>query len=337
MTDKRRLVNLRTARRENPINKLLTVAAVDTIMQNNGINLKVNDINIYRTAFIHRSYLRTHYSEAHDPSCLPLQDTCNETYEYLGDTILNSVIGTYLYDRYRDQNEGFLTKTRTKMVRGTTLGELAKRLGLHHWIVISQHVESEGGRDNPRILEDLFEAFIAAIYLDNGSDPLSDSWLDAQSEADRLSLEISRMEAPGGLDTPQAVSQYVSANSRLRQLYGSLVGSRSNGYLFCQRFIISTYEGHMDISKLIAYDDNYKDQLQHYFQQQSDTFPVWELIKEEGKTNNRWHTVGVKDRYGYLIATGKARKKTEAEQLASKNVLIQLGVISADHGDDFFH
>lgn len=319
MSDKKYLI-----KRENPINRLPTIEAIETIMKNNGLNLKVNDINVYRTAFIHRSYLKTHHPESHDPKCVPLQTECNETYEFLGDTILNSVIGTYLYDRYRDQNEGFMTKTRTKMVRGTTLGELAKRLGLNKWIIISQHVESEGGRDNLRILEDLFEAFIAAIYLDNGSKLLSNEWFQTQ---DRIT------EIYNGLN---GAEPDLECYRELCTLYQSMHAARSNGYLYCQKFIISTYERHLDIVKLIAHDDNYKDQLQHYFQRQSDTFPVWELLKEEGKTNNRWHTVGVRDKYGYIIGTGRARKKTEAEQLASKDVLINMGQIDKNHGIDFF-
>jgi dsRNA-specific ribonuclease len=319
--------------RENSKNRLPTVQAIETIMKSNGLDLKVNNIKSYNTAFIHRSYLRNaHNQEQHDPKCVPLQSTCNETYEFLGDTILNSVIGSYLYDRYRDQNEGFLTKTRTKMVRGTTLGELARRIGLHKWIIISQHVESEGGRDNLRILEDLFEAFIAAIYLDNGSKPLSNRWFEVQEEISKKTKALEVMEKAKVLNT----FEYIAINKELRALYDEFRASRSNGYLYCQKFIMSTYERHIDIVRLIAHDDNYKDQLQHYFQKQSDTFPIWELIKEEGKTNSRWHTVGVKDRFGYLIATGRARKKTDAEQLASRNVLIKLGAIDENHGVDFF-
>jgi dsRNA-specific ribonuclease len=313
-------------KRENPVNRLLTVEAIETIMRNNGLNLKVNDISVYQTAFIHRSYLKTHHPETHDPDSVPLQSTCNETYEFLGDTILNSVIGTYLYDRYRDQNEGFMTKTRTKMVRGTTLGELSRRIGLNKWIIISQHVESEGGRDNLRILEDLFEAFIAAIYLDNGSNLLSNDWFSIQDKIDSLEGKISNVRFMEALDV----------QSEIIGLYKKMQAARSNGYLYCQKFIISTYERHIDIVSLIAHDDNYKDQLQHYFQRQNDTFPVWELLKEEGKTNNRWHTVGVRDKYGYIIGTGRARKKTEAEQSASKDVLINMGQINKNHGIDFF-
>lgn len=328
MSDRKFLI-----KRENVKNRLPTVEAIEGIMRRNGLNLKVNNINVYRTAFIHRSYLCNNQEE-HDPKCVPLQKVCNETYEFLGDTILNSVIGTYLYDRYRNQNEGFLTKTRTKMVRGSTLGELARRLGLNDWIIISQHVESEGGRNNLRILEDLFEAFIAAIYLDNGSEPLSNQWFETEQEIQQVVTEIEELEQKGVKG--ELVAQYVQLNQKLRNLQDVMHASRSNGYLYCQKFIMSTYERHIDIIKLIAHDDNYKDQLQHYFQKHSDTFPIWELLKEEGKTNNRWHTVGVKDTFGYLIETGRARKKTDAEQLASKNALIRLGVIDAKHGVDFF-
>ena len=90
---------------------------------------------------------------------------------------------------------------------------------------------------------------------------------------------------------------------------------------------MTVYENYIDIVKLIEYDDNFKDQLQHYYQQTEGVFPTWHTIKEEGKTNNRWHTVGVKDRFGYVIGIGKERKKTDAEQLASKNALVQLGII----------
>ncbi len=325
-------------KRENPGNKLLTVEAIENIMRRNGLDLPVNNIAIYQTAFVHRSYLKTrHNPERHDPSCVPLQDVCNETYEYAGDTILNSVIGTYLYSRYYDQNEGLLTKTRTKMVRGTTLGELAKRLGFQEWVILSQHVEQEGGRDNVRILEDLFEAFIAAIYLDNGSEPIGDEWFNNLRRHKELAAKTTTLERQLGysanssgasgtklVDT-KLLNEYMECNRELRDIALNLFDSRSNGYLYCQKFITKAYENHVDIVKLIAHDDNYKDQLQHYFQRIGGMFPTWPLIKEEGKTNNRWHTIGVRDRYGNLIGVGKERKKADAEQLASKNALIHLG------------
>jgi dsRNA-specific ribonuclease len=264
---------------------------------------------------------------AASPGVMPLQPECNETYEFLGDTILSSVIGTYLYTRYYDQNEGFLTKTRTKLVRTNTLGELAKRLGFGKFAVISQHVETEGGRGNMRILEDIFEAFIAAIYLDNGGEPITDEWRLYLDEYAQLSGKLTAMEQQS--DISANLDEYILCNKRMRFVTDRLFKQRNNGYLYCQKFIMNVYEKYINIVKLIAHDDNYKDRLQHYYQQTYGVFPTWELIKEEGKTNNRWHTVGVHDRYGKLIGVGKERKKIDAEQQASKNALIYLGIIDA--------
>lgn len=319
-------------KRQNRNNKLICKDDVEGIMKQCGINLDVNNIEIYRKAFIHRSYLKTPHIIENNDTCVPLQESCNETYEFLGDTILNSVVGTYLYDRYHDENEGFLTKTRTKMVRGTTLGELAQRLDFGKWVIISQHVESEGGRENLRILEDLFEAFIAAIYLDNGSEPISNEWFAERTKYSEIEHTLNQMEQQRIFDK----SEYIRLSKQLRNITNRMMTARSNGYLYCQKFIMNTYEKHIDISKLIKYDDNYKDQLQTHFQKINDIFPKWEVLKEEGKTNQRWHTIGVRDRCGFIIGTGRERKKTDAEQLASKNALIYMGVISDDHGTDFF-
>jgi dsRNA-specific ribonuclease len=320
-------------KRQNPLNKLITAADVEAIMCENGLDIKVNNIDIYQKAFIHRSYLRNNYNDEHDSKCVPLQETCNETYEFLGDTILNSVVGSYLYERFTAENEGFLTKTRTKMVRGTTLGQLAKRLGFGKWVIISQHVDTESGRENLRILEDLFESFVAAIYLDNGSEPLNMEWFSKSREYDDVQDKLKKMEA---FPCQTEIKQYMDLVKRARSLTAEMFSARSNGYLYCQKFIMNTYEKYIDIVKLIVFDDNYKDQLQTYFQKKHDMFPTWKVIKEEGKTNQRWHTIGVHDRCGFLIGTGRDRKKTDAEQTASRNALIYLGVISEDYGNDFF-
>ena len=317
-------------KRHNPSNRLLTLTDIEKILNDNGLNIKVNDLAVYQKAFVHRSYLKTSINDEQDPACVPLQDTCNETYEFLGDTILNSIVGTYLYERFPEQNEGFLTKTRTKMVRGTTLGELAKRLGFGQWLIISQHVESESGRDNLRILEDLFESFIAAIYLDNGSDIISSQWSTNYKDY------LINKEIFNSMDPNLDITSFIKLARQVVTQADSVISARSNGYLLCQKFVMNTYEKFINIPRLIVFDDNYKDQLQSYFQKHFAMFPTCQLLKEEGKTNQRWHTVGVHDRCGFLIGTGKERKKTDAEQIASRNALIYLGAISQDYGNDFF-
>lgn len=131
------------------------------------------DINYYRRAFIHKSYV-TRKNENYETgntncpeNCMYLQELSNERLEYLGDSILNSSIASYVFERYPDENEGFLTVIRTKLVNGKMLANLAKKIGLSEYLVISKQIDENDGRNNKNVLEDAFEAFIGAIYLDH--------------------------------------------------------------------------------------------------------------------------------------------------------------------------
>ena len=88
----------------------------------------------------------------------------NERLEFLGDAILDAVVAEYLYTRFPDKNEGFLTQTRSKIVNGDYLGQLAIQLGLDKFIISHAH----NYYSNKHILGDAFEALIGAIYLDHG-------------------------------------------------------------------------------------------------------------------------------------------------------------------------
>lgn len=121
-----------------------------------------NCINVlhYQQAFIHKSVLRfLNGTEIKDSY---------ERYEFLGDSVLSLVIAKFIVSRYPDKEEGFLTRIRTKLVNGKTLAYLAKKINLQEFLVISQNVETIGGRNNDRILEDVFEAFICSIHNDLG-------------------------------------------------------------------------------------------------------------------------------------------------------------------------
>ena len=319
--------------RLNPHNKFVTPADLEQVFENLGFPLKVNDIKVYQQAFVHRSYIK---NSMYEPPCkgvqVPFQDESNETYEFLGDTILGSSVGTYLYEKYQHENEGFLTKTRTKMVRGTTLGELARRLGFGQWLIISSHVEAENGRENLRILEDLFESFIAAIYLDNGSEPISAEWLRANENRSKIQRKIEDLEASENLN----VGEYVRLNQEYRKLTSVVDSSRSNGYLYAQKFIRLVFDRYVNIDKLAQFNDNYKELLQTHYQRINGMFPKWELLKEEGKTNNRLFTIGIRDRCGFMLGKGTEKKKADAEQLASKNALVYMGIIDSDENEYSF-
>lgn len=134
----------------------------------------VGDVNLYRKAMTHRSYCtrkNENFVEGNilcPPGCIPLQEESNERLEFLGDAVLNLVVGAYLFERFPDDNEGFLTRMRTKLVNGGMLARLCSLSGLSQWFIISRQIDDSGGRSNKKVMEDVFEAFLGALYLDHG-------------------------------------------------------------------------------------------------------------------------------------------------------------------------
>lgn len=158
----------------NNRNKLIMEDDVDNILKTYGVPERFRDVNMYRKAFVHKSYC-TRKNEnflngnINCPSdCLPLQEESNERLEFFGDSILNMTVADYLFERYPDENEGFLTRVRTKLVNGKMLANLSEKVGFNKFVLISKQIEDNDGRCNLNILEDAFEAFIAALYLDFG-------------------------------------------------------------------------------------------------------------------------------------------------------------------------
>lgn len=156
-------------------NKMITESDVKDVLRKYDIDDNIVNLGIYQKAFIHKSYSKKSPEElgenvviADKPEgALELFDYNNETLEFLGDAVLSAVVARYLLERYHGQNEGFLTKMRSKLVNGEMLGNLAKKLGFGDIIIISRHIEDKcNGRTNPNILEDSFEAFIGAMFLD---------------------------------------------------------------------------------------------------------------------------------------------------------------------------
>ena len=111
------------------------------------------------TAFVHRSYLNEH-KKYKGPS--------NERLEFLGDAALSIVVSTFLYEKLPNEPEGKLTTSRASLVRTETLAKIAKSLSLGKHLVLSKGEEDTGGRGNPSILANTFEALVGAIYLDQG-------------------------------------------------------------------------------------------------------------------------------------------------------------------------
>jgi ribonuclease-3 len=157
----------------NPSNLLPQMADIRSFFDTHGLSeAPINNLNLYRNAFVHRSYCTMKNQDFGQgnikcpPNCLPLQEMSYERLEFIGDAILGMVTGCYLYQRYPDQNEGFLSKMRTKLVNGKMLGYLSEKIGFPKFVLLSKQVEDIQGRNNYKIMEDVFEAFIGAIYVD---------------------------------------------------------------------------------------------------------------------------------------------------------------------------
>jgi len=120
------------------------------------VGTKISNLDLYERAFTHKSALKE--DETLSGSF--------ETLEFIGDSVLGFVITKFLYDRYEDKQEGFLTKARTKLVRGETLAKIATKMELYKWIKMDEKGMRNEWNHNPKILEDAFEALIGAIYMD---------------------------------------------------------------------------------------------------------------------------------------------------------------------------
>ena len=163
----------------NKKNKLIRDVDLKNILSNYDINLEVVDIELYRQALTHKSYIKKEFYNKNIGELervkktmgdvLDLQDESNERLEFLGDTVIKIVVAEYLYDRYPDKPEGFMTRLKTNIEDKDSLARFSKILKLDEFVIISAQNESSNiGRSNKKILEDAFESFIGALYKDAG-------------------------------------------------------------------------------------------------------------------------------------------------------------------------
>lgn len=92
----------------------------------------------------------------------------NERLEFLGDAVLDLVVGEYLFKKFASSNEGNLSKIRASLVNEAGFDKLARDLKLGDYIFLSNAEENNGGREKPSLLSNAFEALMGAIYLESG-------------------------------------------------------------------------------------------------------------------------------------------------------------------------
>lgn len=117
------------------------------------LGYQFRDKNLITEALTHKSYKKTYN---------------NERLEFLGDAVLDLVVGEYLYEEFPTVNEGELSKLRAALVNEKSFEKLAIELGLGEALFISLAEENNNGRTKPSLLSNAFEAVIGAIYLETG-------------------------------------------------------------------------------------------------------------------------------------------------------------------------
>jgi ribonuclease-3 len=131
----------------------------DLLELEENLGVEFTDYSLLRRALTHRSYLNENLDEN-------LKD--NERLEFLGDAVLDFVVGAYLYRRFPEMDEGGLTSLRAALVRTKTLADFARQVGVGNCLRLGFGEEESGGRDRTPTLCAAFEAVVGAIYLDQG-------------------------------------------------------------------------------------------------------------------------------------------------------------------------
>ena len=232
----------------NSLNKEIQVKDIQDILRNYGINVPIHNFQLYKRAFIHKSYIKRPEIEnkmnnitivERPEDCLPLYTKSNERLEFVGDGVLECITKYYLYRRFPKENEGFMTEKKIALVKNESIGKMALEMGLHKWYILSKHAETKQTRTNLKKLGCLFESFIGAMFLDYNKidvhDP--DGWFD--------------------------------------KLF--VVGP---GFQMVQIFVENVFEKHVDWISLIQNDDNFKNILQVKIQKEFKVTPHYLEIDE---------------------------------------------------------
>lgn len=123
------------------------------------LDLHFKNKDLLKQAFTHRSYLNEHKR---------LSIGHNERLEFLGDAVLELVVTEYLYEKYPGDTEGDLTAYRAALVNANTLSEVAGNLHMDRFLLLSKGEAKDKGRARQYILANTFEAFVGAIFMDQG-------------------------------------------------------------------------------------------------------------------------------------------------------------------------
>lgn len=127
------------------------------------IKVPFHNLLLLNTAFTHKSFLNETDMNYED----------NERLEFLGDSALSLVVSSYLFQKFPADKEGKLSKVKSRIVSGAVLSKIAIELGLSKYLLLGKGEKASGGETNRSNLENVLEALLGAIYLENGIDAVA--------------------------------------------------------------------------------------------------------------------------------------------------------------------
>lgn len=155
------LRNLRLVKKHKEKNIIISKAFEDRLEAlENVLNYKIQNRDFFIKALTHRSYLELASNV----------NKSNERLEFLGDSVLGLVVAEYLFIKFPDEGEGYLTKSRARLVNKNLLAEAADMIGLKNLIFYDSRYINASEKGMVTILADAFEAVLGALYLDAGLD-----------------------------------------------------------------------------------------------------------------------------------------------------------------------
>lgn len=167
----------------NPTNKLITKKIIYKFLKKGDVTTRIRDFSLWQQAFVHRSYsienkrLAIDYDlEAENTSNpnkdqIEIKEATLEQLEFLGDGLIQACVSDYLWRKFPGKDQGFYTRTRSRLVKTGGLATLTKYLGLQEYMILTAHEEqNNNGRNNAKHLEDLFESFVGCLYYDLSKD-----------------------------------------------------------------------------------------------------------------------------------------------------------------------
>ena len=192
------------------------------------------DRGLLEQALRHASWCNEHAADSAED---------NERLEFLGDAVLDLVVGHQLMTRYPQLREGQLSVTRAQVVSEAGLSEVAGQLGIGAWVMLGKGEEKSGGRSKPSILADAFEAILAAVYLDGG-------FVAAWDMVDRLLAQrIETVEFKGFYDFKTRLQETAQARLKATPTYRVVqeVGPDHN-----KRFVVAVTIGEDEWARAVG-------------------------------------------------------------------------------------